>query len=364
MSSPRRYRSPLVADVSAARWLLVLVLAASIFFFKGFLVPVLAATVIAVASWPIREHLVRGGRLGRTGSAAILVLAIVVLLILPISAALFFAIGELRAWFSWILMVNSTGAATPAWLQDMPHVGPWLDEQFQAFIGTPGAIGHVFQATSGSTIGSFYRGVISFGSMTAHFALTALFALITLFVFYRDGDKITAQIDIVGQRILPDHWNRLSRVVPATISSTMTGMTLIAIAEGVILGIAYWIAGVPSPVVFGVITGFMALIPGGAPLCFTLLSAYLVASGSTWAGIGLFAWGATELFIIDKTIRPTLVGGPVKLPFLPTFFGLVGGVKTLGIIGLFVGPVLMAILVTMWREWVREIDEHRPLADE
>ncbi len=63
-----------------------------------------------------------------------------------------------------------------------------------------------------------------------------------------------------------------------------------------------------------------------------------------------------ELFVVDKTIRPVLVGGPVKLPFLPTFFGLVGGIETMGIVGLFVGPVLMALLVAMWREWQREID--------
>ncbi|MBB6621775.1 AI-2E family transporter, partial [Proteus mirabilis] len=92
--------------------------------------------------------------------------------------------------------------------------------------------------------------------------------LIALFVFYRDGHKIAGQIDIVGARILPVRWERLSRVVPLTISATVTGMTLIAMGEGVILGIAYWIAGVPSPVTLGVITGIMALIPGGAPLCF------------------------------------------------------------------------------------------------
>lgn len=72
---------------------------------------------------------------------------------------------------------------------------------------------------------------------------------------------------------------------------------------------------------FGVITGFMALIPGGAPLSFTLVSIYLVASGSPVAGAALFVWGTCELFVVDKTIRPVLVGGPVKLPFLPTFFG-------------------------------------------
>ena len=74
------------------------------------------------------------------------------------------------------------------------------------------------------------------------------------------------------------------------------------------------------------------------------------------AGLALFIWGAVELFIVDKTLRPKLVGGPIKLPFLPTFFGLIGGVKTMGFLGLFIGPVLMALLVAIWREWLREVE--------
>jgi predicted PurR-regulated permease PerM len=124
----------------------------------------------------------------------------------------------------------------------------------------------------------------------------------------------------------------------------------------VVLGTAYWLAGVPSPVTLGALTGVMALIPGGAPLSFTLVSIYLAASGSMFAGAALFLWGAVELFIVDKTLRPKLVGGPIKLPFLPTFFGLIGGVKTMGFLGLFIGPVLMALLVAIWREWLHETD--------
>ena len=74
------------------------------------------------------------------------------------------------------------------------------------------------------------------------------------------------------------------------------------------------------------------------------------------AGVALFVWGTVELFIVDKTLRPKLVGGPIKLPFLPTFFGLIGGVKTMGFLGLFIGPVLMALLVAIWREWLREVE--------
>ncbi|MBD9528950.1 AI-2E family transporter [Paracoccus sp. PAR01] len=353
----RPHRQPLLTNISAARWLLLGIVLASVYFFHGFLVPVLAAAVIALASWPLRERGVHQLGLGRTLTATGMVLILVCFLVIPIAMALVYAFRELREWINWAIFVNASGAPTPAWMVDLPQVGTWLDEQWRTYIGHPGGISEIVQAISGSNIGTIYRGALTAGSLAFHLALTLLFMLITLFVLYRDGDRMVAQLDRVGARILPDRWDRLSRVVPATISSTVTGMTLIAIGEGVILGIAYWIAGVPSPVTFGVITGFMALIPGGAPLCFTLVSVYMVASGSPFAGIALFIWGTCELFVVDKTIRPMLVGGPVKLPFLPTFFGLIGGVKTLGIVGLFVGPVLMALLVSIWREWQREISE-------
>ncbi|MDZ7907555.1 MAG: AI-2E family transporter [Gemmobacter sp.] len=348
-------RQPLITDISAARWLLFVILAASIYFFHGFLVPVLAAMVIALASWPIRTRVVQRWNLGRTWAASLMLLVLVCFLVAPIAFALFYAFAELQIWVSWAIEVNTVGEPPPLWFAELPQVGNWLQEQWRDHIGRPGAISELVQLVSGSNIGAIYRGVVTAGALAFHLALTLLFMLITLFVLYRDGDRLAAQIDRVGLRILPTRWDRLSRVVPATISATVTGMTLIAIGEGVILGIAYWIAGVPSPVTFGVITGFMALIPGGAPLSFTLVSIYLAASGSPIAGAALFAWGTTELFIVDKTIRPVLVGGPVKLPFLPTFFGLIGGVKTMGIVGLFVGPVLMALLVSIWREWQREI---------
>lgn len=350
------WRRPLITDTSAARWLLVLILAASAYFFYSFIVPVLAAMVIAFASWPVLIRVQKGLGVSRTTASALLVLLIVAFLVVPIALALAYAFAELRIGIYWAISTNATGAPTPEWISTIPQAGEWLDEQWQQYIGRPGGIAEIVNLVTGSNIGNIYRGVLTAGTRTFSLALALVFTLIALFVFYRDGDKIAAQIDKVGVRILPQNWERVSRIVPRTISSTVTGMTLIAIAEGVILGTAYWIAGVPSPVTFGVITGFMALIPGGAPLSFTLVSLYLVFSGSPIAGTALFVWGCVELFIVDKTVRPVLVGGPVKLPFLPTFFGLIGGVKTMGIVGLFVGPVLMALLISIWREWLREIE--------
>ncbi|MCC2610178.1 AI-2E family transporter [Neorhizobium sp. Rsf11] len=347
-------RVALIPPISAARWLLVLVAAAGIYFFHGFLVPVLAALVIGFASWPLYRELLRRIGGNTTLGASLAIIFILTFLIVPIGIAISYTIDEVRQWIVWAAEVNRFGAPPPAWITGLPWIGEWVGVQWVEHVGSPGAIGGLIQLISGANIGNIYRAIVAAGGGAFHLLLMLLFMLIALFFVYRDGASFSQQIDLLGERIFPTRWERISRVVPATISSTVTGQTLIAIGEGIVLGIAYYIAGVPSPVTLGVITGIMALIPGGAPLSFTLISFYLVANGSYVAGAGLFLWGTVELFIVDKTLRPRLVGGPIKLPFLPTFFGLVGGVSTMGFLGLFIGPVLMALIVSIWREWIRE----------
>ncbi|MGB3831641.1 MAG: AI-2E family transporter [Mesorhizobium sp.] len=361
---PAPLRSAVIPPLSAARWLLVLIVAAGVYFFHGFLFPVLAALVIAFASWPLYRRLLEAVSGNRTMAATIAILLILAFLVVPIFMAGSYAINEIREWVSWAFETNRHGAATPGWIASLPGIGEWLDEQWTQRLGHPGGIGEIIYLVSGANIRSIYQTVLAAGGSAFSLLLTILFMLIALFFAYRDGASFAAQVDRLGERILPMRWERISRVVPATISSTVTGMTVIAIGEGVVLGTAYWLAGVPSPVTLGALTGLMALIPGGAPVSFTLVSIYLAASGSLFAGLGLFLWGSVELFIVDKTIRPKLVGGPIKLPFLPTFFGLIGGVKTMGFLGLFIGPVLMALLVAIWREWVHEIEVSDAVAAE
>jgi predicted PurR-regulated permease PerM len=345
-----------------ARLLLVLMLLAGMYFLRGFIVPALAALIIGLASWPLYRRLVHACKGSTILAASLALIIVLIVLVVPLSLALSFAIQEAGNLIAWLLATNRDGVDTPAWIHSLPRIGERLASYWDTYLGEPHALGALVEMTSGQHLGNIYRLVLSTTGNVFHLVLAVLFMLITLFFVYKDGDRMLAQIDLLGERVFPARWHRFSRVVPATISSTVTGMGLIAVGEGLLLGTAYWIAGVPSPVLFGMITGFMALIPGGAPLSFTLVSLYLIGSGQLVAGFVLLAYGSIELFIVDKTIRPRLVGGPVKLPFLPTFFGLVGGVSTLGIVGLFLGPVLMALLVAVWREWLRDVEnEHAAL---
>lgn len=349
--------STVIPENTVARWLLILVLLAGVYFFGRFLVPVLAALIIGFASWPLYVRLLNLCKNNHTLAATLAIFIIVIAIVVPIAFVFSYAMQEVRQWLAWLIEANRVGASMPEWIAALPGVGEWLQPYWEETLGKPHALSDWIQLVSGEHLGNIYRLLLNFGGRAFEWVLSLLFMLITLFFIYKDGERLSGQLDKVGERTLSANWWRFSRVIPATVSSTVIGMGVIAMGEGVILGVAYALAGVPSPVALGVVTGFMALIPGGAPLAFTLVSIYLLGSGHVLEGIALFLWGSIELFIVDKTLRPRLVGGPIKLPFLPTFFGLIGGVQTMGLVGLFVGPVLMALLVTIWKEWLRDVDE-------
>lgn len=339
------------------RLTLVLILATGVYFFHSFAKPIIIAFIIAIITWPVYLRVL--GYLGQKHktAASLATLAAIVFLVTPLGFLTSYTIKEVVSFLGWAVSANATGVMAPDWFASIPLAGEWLVATWNEHLSAPGMIGEITQVFGSQNIGSVYRNVIATSGSILHIFLTLTFTLITLFFLYKDGNTLVGQLDKAGEYFYPQRWFRYSRVIPLAIRSTVLGMSVIAIAEGIILGVAYWLAGFPSPVIMGIVTGFMALIPGGAPLSFTLVSLYLTATGHSTEGILLFLWGAFELFLVDKLIRPRLVGGPIKLPFLPTFFGLVGGVKTMGFLGLFIGPALMVVLVMLWREFIQDLTE-------
>lgn len=328
-----------------------------IYFFWHFTLPVLSAAIMCFASWPLYEKW--QNRVAHTPllAPAGMLLAWLLLLFCPVIYLSIVTYQEAQGLLQAISVANNAGVGTPSWLVGLPWVGEQAHEYWSAHLAQPGQLEVWVRELLGGSWNDLSKTMLSFTADLAGFALSMLFCLITLFFLYKDGKRLLVQLDVIGNHLLSKYWYSMSRLIPKTVSATVVGMSTIAIAEGVILGVAYSIAGAPSPLVLGVITAFMAMIPGGAPLAFTSVSIFLIATGQTFNGTCLFVWGCVELFVIDKTIRPLLVGGPVKLPFLPTFFGLIGGVKTLGLLGLFIGPVLMALLVAVWRSWFAAVSE-------
>ena len=108
----------------------------------------------------------------------------------------------------------------------------------------------------------------------------------------------------------------------------------------------------PHPVLLGLLTSVATMIPFGAPLVFILAAVLLLAQGAVGAAVGIVVFGFTLVAVADHVIRPVLISGPTKLPFIWVLFGILGGLETWGLLGLFVGPAIMASLVLLWRELV------------
>jgi predicted PurR-regulated permease PerM len=306
------------------------------------------AGLLAVITWPAHVHLQRRGW-PPSASAACLVGLLILGFVAPSILLLNTLSGELAGVQRLLARANETGVPVPAWLARLPFVAEHATRWWNEHLALPGGLNRVVGSAAGGFAPHLTGAARIWGSTILANALYLFLALLTLFVLYLHGPAAVRHVDNAGLRLLPRQYPILRRVFPLSVRGTALGLVSVAVLEGCVLGIAYAIAGAPAPALLAVLTGYLALVPGGAPLSFTLVSLLLLGQGHSGAALGLFCWGAFELFMVDKFIRPKLIGRRVNLPFLAVLFGLLGGVSTLGVIGLFVGPFMMAILF----EWLR-----------
>jgi predicted PurR-regulated permease PerM len=307
-------------------------------------IPSLAwAGLLAVITWPLHDALLRRGW-PRALSASALV-GLLVLGFAGPSLLLFETLGgELAGVQRLVAQLNVTGVPAPAWLAGLPLAAEPALKWWQEHLAVPGGLNSLIRSTAGDLLPHLSGAARTWGSTILANALYLFLAMLTLFMLYLQGHAALHMIDRAGLRVIPAYYPMLRRVLPLSVRGTALGLCSVAILEGVVLGAAYALAGAPAPALLGVLTGYLALIPGGAPLSFTMVALLLLGQGHSGAALGLFGWGAVELFLVDKFLRPKLIGHKVNLPFLAVLFGLLGGVSTLGVIGLFVGPFMMAIL--------------------
>jgi len=330
----------------------LLFVAALAFLLQHFMGALAWAGLLAVITWPVHQRLLARG-LAPMASAACLLLLLITCFVGP-SILLFNAMGhELAGIERLFAQVNQSGVPAPGWLAGLPQMLSepalkWWNEH----LAVPGGLRTLIQTTVGDFLPHMTGTLRAWGSTILANTLYLFLTLLTLFVLYLHGPAVVRYVDHAGARLLPVHYPVLRRLLPLSVRGTALGLCSIALLEGVVLGAAYAIAGAPAPALLAVITGYLALIPGGAPLSFTTVSILLLGQGHAGAALGLFSWGAVELFMVDKFIRPKLIGHRVDLPFLAVLFGLLGGVSTMGVLGLFIGPFMMAVL--FW--WLRDGD--------
>lgn len=335
--------------VSTCFSLAIIVLAA--FVTQRFFLPVVWAGILCIATWPMFARLLRlfNGRHLLAALAATIISAL--MFIVPFAIALTEAAREAPAIAALVADANINGMATPAWLLHVPMAGPAISEWWTTTLGQPHGIAHLLQDGSVAHLKNASEVLRNLGAHLMHRLIDIGFAFVTLFFFYKDGPALVRQLDAIGSHCVGRaRWSLYATKVPTAVRATVNGLVLVGLAEGVLLGVVYAFAGVPSAVLWGAATGILAIIPFGAPVAFLAVAAVLAFGGHVVPAIVVVAAGTIVLFIADHFVRPTIIGNATKLPFLAVLFGILGGVETLGLVGLFIGPVVMTLFVTLWHE--------------
>jgi len=225
------------------------------------------------------------------------------------------------------------------WLQ--AHTGVTLAQLQGWLVGGSRKLLETLMSSGGSVL------IGAVGTLTSF-----LLMLFVLFFVLRDGPKLARQLVPmlpIEERRRARLWRHLAEVTRAV----FMGIGLTALAQGVLVGIGFAIAGLPSPLVFGVVAAFVALIPMvGAALVWAPAAAVLALQGEHWQAVFLVAWGALVVGMADNFLRPLLISGRVEVPTLAVFVGVMGGLSAFGFIGLFIGPIVLGLLVALFRHQV------------
>jgi predicted PurR-regulated permease PerM len=176
------------------------------------------------------------------------------------------------------------------------------------------------------------------------------FTLLSVLFVYRDGPRIIEQARNAADRVLGPPAHRFAAEAIAAVRATVNGLVLVGLAEGAVLGVAYVVAGLSHPLLLAFATGILAAVPFGAPLVYIVACLILLSQSRAIAAAVLFVFATLVIFAADHFVRPALIGMSTRLPFLWILLGIFGGLETFGLLGLFLGPAILAVVLAIWRE--------------
>ncbi|ENW89038.1 AI-2E family transporter [Acinetobacter indicus] len=321
---------------------------------KYFIVPVVWATIIAYMTWPLYQSVQRMCGPRPTLSATIMMILVTLVVGIPLTFAIFILQHEGRnLYYELQKQVFSGHLNVPDFIRDLPFVGKEISRSLREINEDPNSIIN--------SISVWIQGHLNYGrfllSEISRNLIKLGFAMLSLFFFYRDGQTILNQVSKALEMVIGPRVHHYLDTISETTRAVVYGVGLTAIAQALLAGVSYFVAGVPNPMVLTIVTFLFALIPFGPPLAYGSVALWLFSQGQTIEAIGVMAWGVCVVSTADNVIRPLVISGATQIPFLLIMFGVLGGIASFGLIGLFIGPVILAVLLAIWREWLHETNE-------
>ncbi len=295
------------------------------------------AIVLVIVFYPVHKEIAR--RMQRRSLSALISCVLVVLVVVLPLTLLAVAVGQELAK----VVPNLPASLSQLSSQQPAALGRfsgWLQGQFGFdVVGLQDFLVQQFKNVSDRLLGASFS---LMGNIVSGIVKT-FFVVFTMYYLFRDADKIVDRLPDA----LPLKRGQSEVIIARTqqvVSASVYGVVTIAALQGLLGGIAFWILGIPSPVLWAVLMGFVCMIPvAGSFLVWLPLAIYLLLTGHWTKALLLVIWGALVISTLDNFLRPKLVGTQTKLHELFIFFSVLGGISVFGLLGLVLGPVVLAI---------------------
>jgi predicted PurR-regulated permease PerM len=314
---------------------------------RPFLAALTWALILSMSTWPTYRWFERKLHGRRTIAAAIMTLLVAIALLLPlvlVGSQLAEQVTSFSAWLSEQLTRGVPGP--PPWVGDLPVVGDWLRDTWTQFSLDSGPLTSELRPY----VGTISTGLLSVAARVGKDLLELTISVLTTFFFYRDGASAARRATMVLQRLSGGRALHFLSVAENTMTGVVYGIIGTCLVQGALAGFGFWVAGVPGAFLLGLASGAASLIPMGPPLIWLPSSIWLMRTDPYW-GIALFFWGLLVVSTADNVIKPLFIHRGGTLPLLLVLLGIFGGVLSFGFLGIFIGPVLLAVGYSLIKEW-------------
>lgn len=317
---------------------------------QPFVTASLLAAVFCLATWPLYRRLRALLRGSDSGAASLLTLLVVVLFVVPLALLAVSLVENFPKLASAIEgWVQSGPPSPPEWLKRLPWVGPWLDGYWHRLVESREELLKLLQRLiePGRVL------LVGAGKVVGQGVLQMVVAMFIGFFFYRDGEAIVRGVRDAMRRVAGAMSETVLETIEGTVRGVIFGIVGTALAQGVVAAIGFAIARVPAALALGGLVAVLSIVPAGPPIVWIGATVWLATEQRLGWALFMAIWGFVVISGIDNVVKPLLISRGSAMPLVLVLLGVFGGLVAFGFIGIFLGPVLLAVGYTLVRNWAR-----------
>lgn len=314
---------------------------------RPFLSALMWAIILCLSSWPLYARLVKlfGGR--RTLAAAVMTLATVLVLLAPFVAMGIGLADDVARFSHGVQRVLSTPPpGPPQWVEQLPLVGPRIRAVWEGVLNGSIRLLTSLKWLLAPTAALLVDAGAGFAGGLAQLALSIFLG----FFLFRDGPTAARRLVETTEQLAGHQARPLIQVASNTVRGVVYGILGTALAQAVVAGTGFVIAGVPGAGLLALLTFFLSIVPVGPPLIWIPVTMWLFGTGHAGWGVFMICWGLL-VSSVDNVIKPLIIGYSSPMPFILILLGVLGGVMAFGFVGVFLGPTLLVVGVRLLDAW-------------